>query len=366
MTRGKIRVLIVDDSAVVRQLLEHTINRDPRLAVVGQAASAEAALEMLPRLEPDLVTMDIRLPGMNGFEATRRIMVKHPRPIVVVAADVADADLDIARKALRAGALTVVEKPGGVGRADYEDLARHLCTQLVIMSTVPVVRQRSAHRLPLPSAHRRPPDWDGFRHPPDWGGFRHLALVASTGGPNALRTVLNGLPPTFPLPITIVQHIGAGFVAAFASWLGQVCPFPVSLARPGERPRPGHVYVAPGDVHLALEGQGFRLSDGDLVCGQRPSGDVLFASMSRTVGPGAIGVLLTGMGADGAQGLLALRREGAHTIAEDATTAVIHGMPRVAVALGAAVEHRPLHTIPPRILSLIGVDAAEPNRHAVP
>lgn len=278
----KIRVLVVEDSPVVQQLLAHVIGEDPRLELAGIAASGEQALRMVVSLKPDVVSLDIRLPGIDGFAVTERLMREHPVPIVVVASDV--RDLDIPMRALQAGALAVVEKPGSMARADYQTVARHLCTQLTIMSQVKVIRQRGRPR----NGDEEPVGTNGRRRgasvpmPPPLPPsvvkrqFRALGITASTGGPAALVKLLRGLPTNFPLPVFVVQHIGAPFVAGFASWLGSVTPLPVALASDGPH-RPGHVYVAPGELHLTAEPGGMRLVHGDPVCGQRPSGDVLFS-----------------------------------------------------------------------------------------
>src|SRR6266853_1586155 len=194
----KISVLIVEDSKVIREFLEYIIGQDPRLEVAGSVGSAEEALRLLHQVAPDVVSMDIRLPGINGFEATRRIMAERPTPIVVVSASVESEDLQITMNALQAGALTVLEKPAGTTSAEYESLAERLCTQLAIMSQVKVVRRHSGARV-----HQRTER--GPAHIP--GGYRMLGIVSSTGGPSALVHLLDGLGPDFPLPIALVQHI---------------------------------------------------------------------------------------------------------------------------------------------------------------
>lgn len=277
-----------------------------------------------------------------------------PTPIVVVASDL--RDLDIPMRALQAGALAVVEKPGSMARADYQTVAHHLCTQLVIMSQIKVIRHRIGSRAGRPSA---PDPASAAERSVDSASasvprtYRALGLVASTGGPAALVKVLRDLPVTLPVPVFIVQHIGAPFVEGFASWLGSVSPLPVLLAEQGATPRAGQVYIAPGDRHLRVEGGTLRLTTDPPVCGQRPSGEILFQSLASAYGPAAVGVLLTGMGEDGARGLLEMRRAGAYTIAEHASTAVIHGMPGTAVRLGGAVEELPLDQVAPRLQQLI-------------
>jgi two-component system chemotaxis response regulator CheB len=353
----KIRVLIIEDSHVVRQLLEHLIRADPRLEVAGSAASGEEGLRLLHTVEPDVISMDIRLPGMNGFEATQRIMSERPTPIVVVSASVEAEDLHISLNALRAGALAVVEKPVGMLHRDYEALANRLCTQLVLMSQVKVVRQRgrgprfepggSEGRASAAVAGRLEHEGAAIRT------FRLLGLVASTGGPQALAAFLGALPASFPLPIALVQHITPSFLDGFVAWLGTVCPFAVVLAQEGDWARPGRVYVPPVDHHLCVEGTVLRLDRSEPVCVQRPSGTVLFRSMARTLGSRALAVLLTGMGEDGAEGMAEVRAAGGYTIAEDEATAVVYGMPGAAVRLGAVCETLPLPAIAGRVLALV-------------
>ncbi len=349
----KVRVLIVEDSLVVRTALECIIERHPRLMLAGTATSGEQALAMLERVAPDVVSMDIRLPGMNGLEATRRIMSERPTPIVVISSAIDDDTLNISMNALRAGALSVVEKPVGTSHADYERVANQICTQLYIMSEVKVVRQRfQTPRAPKPAT----PEAQAPEAPATGpaSAYRMLGLVASTGGPNALVKVLSALPAGFPLPICVVQHMGSDFIAGFAAWLDGLLPLPVTLARDGEIPQPGHVYVAPADHHLLIGGGGgLRLGRDGPVSGQRPSGTMLFSSMAAGFGARAIGALLTGMGDDGAAGLLAMRKAGAFTIAEDASTAVVYGMPAMAAKAGAAQAELPLEAIGPKILQLV-------------
>jgi two-component system, chemotaxis family, protein-glutamate methylesterase/glutaminase len=336
----KIRVLIVEDSKVIREFLEHIIGNDPRLDIVGSVGTAEDALLLLDRVAPDVISMDIRLPGMNGFEATKRIMAERPTPIVVVSASVECEDLRITMNALQAGALTVLEKPVGTTSADYEALAERLCTQLAIMSQVSVVRRRLSTG-PIRRLERRAAI--------QIADYRMVGIVASTGGPSALVQLLGGLGPDFPLPIVLVQHITASFLEGFASWLDSVCPFSVVVVRDFLVPAPGTVYLAAADRHLRVEWGGLQVDAGDPVCAQRPSGTVLFESMAKGLAAQAMGVLLTGMGEDGAEGLRQVRNEGGYTIAEHESTAVVYGMPAEAVRLGAVCESLPLPAIAPRI-----------------
>lgn len=345
-----VRVMIVEDSLVIRQLLAHIITRDPRLILAAAVSSAEEALREIPRIQPDVISMDIRLPGMDGLEATRRIMSEHPTPIVVIAGSIEDAALKISMNALRAGALSVVEKPVGVTNAGYDGIADTICTQLYIMSQVPVVRQRSfAWR---PPAQRTTSAWrddsTGSAAP------SLLGIAASTGGPPALAKVLSGLPADFPIPILLVQHIGAPFMEGFASWLDGIMPLNVGIARDQETPVAGRVYVAPGDRHLLLSPSGtLRISATAPLAGQRPSATLLFRSMADALGSKGVGVILTGMGEDGAPGLVEMRQAGAYTIAEDESTAVVYGMPAAALRMGGVRASLPLDLIAPRISRLV-------------
>jgi two-component system chemotaxis response regulator CheB len=343
----RIRVMIVEDSPVVRQWLAHIVACDPRFEVVAALESAEAALDALADLSPDVISMDIRLPGMNGLEATERIMRNRPTPIVVVAGSVEADDLRISMNALRAGALAVLEKPTVTSDVHYRVLADRICTQLALMSQVKVVRQRFAVRRAQKGSLRAPRAVPGTS-----GCFQLAGIVASTGGPAALQKLLSALDPGFPIPIALVQHMAEGFLEGFVSWLDGACPFRVVIAREGEKPRQGSVYVAPAERHLRLHGGAWRLDSGQPVSSQRPSGTVLLASMAENLGSRALGVLLTGMGDDGAAGLKKIHDAGGHTIAEDESTAVVYGMPAAAVRLNAAGEVLPLDRIPRRLEQL--------------
>lgn len=342
---NKIRVLIIEDSLVVRELLKHIIGSDPRFEVVGAVESAEEGLARLEALAPDVISLDIRLPGMNGLDATLQIMQRRATPIVVVAANVDDDELNIAMNALRAGALSVVEKPVGVTNAAFESMARHLTTQLAIMSQVRVVRQGIDRGLRFGTADLPPPPAKGT-------GYSVLGMVASTGGPQALTQVLGGLGADFPLPVLLVQHITASFLDGFVSWLSGVTPFSVRVAKGGETPQAGVIFVPPAERHMKLAAGKLVLVDTPPVHSQRPSGTVLLSSLAEDAGRGGLGVILTGMGSDGADGMAAMRQAGAYTIAQDEATSVVYGMPAAAVKLGAASEVLPLPRIAERLRDL--------------
>jgi two-component system chemotaxis response regulator CheB len=340
-----IRVLIVEDSAVVREHLRRIISADSRLHVAGMAASGEEALALIDQVSPDVITMDIHLPGIQGFEATRRIMSHRPTPIVVVSG-VGSAEVSLTMRALKAGALSVVEKPAAATHRDYEAMAGRLCMQLAIMSEVKVVRQRPQ---PFAGAVKELPGVSNV--------YRVLGVATSTGGPGALMELFTGLGAGFPLPVVVVQHMTPGFMEGFASWLAGVVPMPLELMEQRTRLAPGRVYLAPCHRHLILDGVHGALDDSPPVGSHRPSADMMFSSMARTAGTSAIGVLLTGMGEDGAAGLRELRDAGGYTIAEDETSAVVYGMPAAAVRMGGASESLPLSGIARRIRELTGAHA---------
>jgi two-component system chemotaxis response regulator CheB len=346
MATARTRVMIVEDSSVVAMLLEEIVRSHPGLDLVASVASAEEALRLLPVVKPDVISLDIRLPGIDGLEATRRIMTLQPTPIVVLAAGVDSDDLKISMNALRAGALAVIEKPTVPSPEAYAAVAERICRQLILMSEVPVIRQR--HRFDDHPAAAPGPQTKALA-PCGRGGFGAVGLVASTGGPNAVVTVLQGLGAGFPLPILLVQHITPTFLEGFAAWLAGVSGFTVAIARDGDPLRQGTVHLAPADRHLEYGAGRARLVDMPPVDGQRPSGTVLLASLARGLGRRAIGVVLTGMGEDGARGLKLMFDAGAHTIAEDSSTAVVYGMPAAAVRLQAVTEQLPLPHIGPRI-----------------
>lgn len=337
-----VRVMLVEDSPTVRMLLCHIVDRDPRLQLAAVCVSAEEALDSLAEVAPDVISMDIRLPGMDGLDATRRIMEEKPTPIVVIADAVHDRTLDIALNALKAGALTVVEKPAGVGARAYDEMAETIATQLYIMSQVPVIRRRAdsgGRQRGAVSTAARPN-----------GGASVVGIAASTGGPPALASVLGALAPDFAAPVLVVQHMGPQFMEGFAAWLDGQTRLKVKLAEDRETPMPGVVYVAPGDRHLLMGAGGvMRLSSDPPIASQRPAANVLFRSLAETMGARAVGVLLTGMGEDGAKGLLAMKEAGAYTLIEDESTAVVFGMPGAAARLGAASLALPLDLIGPRL-----------------
>ncbi len=348
-----IRILIVDDSPTMRMLLKSILEGDPELLVVGVAANGAEAVEQTILLKPDLITMDVLMPIVNGFEATRRIMAQQPTPIVVVTSHIDSVELNTTFNAISAGALDVIAKPVGPDHRDFERLRNRLINTVKLMADVKVVRRRFA--VPAPSAWPpTPPRLPSLRAQP-----AVIVIGASTGGPSALKTLLQALPPNLPTPIVVVQHMASGFTPGLVAWLDQTSPLPIRLAANGQRIEAGQVYFAPDDWHLEFKAPRLlSLNQEAPVSHVRPSVTRLFESAARVYGSAVIGVLLTGMGDDGATGLARLHALGAPTIAQDETTAVIFGMPKVAVELGAVEHLLPLDEIGPMLLKLLGQHVA--------
>ena len=324
------RVLVADDSATVREYLAYLLGEDPALEVVGTARDGLEAVEQAQRLRPDVIVMDVHMPRMNGFEATRRVMERIPTPIVIVSASISREAVALTFEALKAGALTVVDKPGGPDHPKHAESARRLVETVKLMAEVKVVRRWPRRERPAPPA---PPSVRADRK------IRLIAIGASTGGPQVVAEILRGLPREFGAPILVVQHIAPGFTEGLVEWLGQGTPLAVRLAEAGEPVRPGTVYVARNGVQMGITGDGrIRLTKEPAEDGFCPSASYLFQSVAQAYGRAAVGILLTGMGRDGARGLLRLREAGGLTIVQDEESSVIFGMPGEAVRLGAA-EH---------------------------
>ena len=342
-----INVLIVDDSPTLRHLIRAILTTDPELKVVGEAQNGEEAVAMTARLQPDVVTMDIEMPYMDGYEAIRRIMSETPVPIVVLTSTESDIRLGATYKGVESGALMVSRKPRGL-RGDDPD-ADEIINVVKAMADVKVIRRRwNTQKHPEPSVHRN------RASRPVQTAYQILAVGTSTGGPPALRTVLGELPATFPVSVLVVQHISKGFAAGLARWLNETISMRVKLADAAEPLLPGTVYIAPDGVHLQVSPQKkVALLEENPLDGHRPSVTALFNSVAKQYGPAAVGVLMTGMGRDGANGLYAMKQAGAYTIAQDEASSIVFGMPKEAIAMGAASEVLALQKIAKRIKELI-------------
>jgi len=341
-----IRVLVVEDSPTVREFLLQILCSDPAIEVVATAETGEDALEAVERFRPDIITMDIHMPRMNGFDTTRRIMETHPTPIVIVSGAADATDTAKAFRAIESGALAVLSKPAGMGHPDHQQSTAELVRTVKLMSEVKVVRRwpryRPAEVVPetslckeirLQTTHSQP---------------RIVAIGASTGGPPVLQMILAALPRNFPIPVLIVQHIAAGFTQGLVDWLAQSSSLLVHIPTHGQSVLPGQVYVAPDGLHMAVGPDGrIQLKSDEPENGLRPSVACLFRSVAKAYGPSAVGVLLTGMGKDGAWELKLMKDQGAMTIAQDRETSVVHGMPGEAIRLGGAT-----YVLPPEKIRL--------------
>jgi two-component system chemotaxis response regulator CheB len=352
METDMIRVLIVEDSHVAQELLAHLFTSDPDMQVVGVANDGAEALEAVRQKRPDVITMDIHMPRMDGFEATRAIMETLPTPIVIVSASTSVKGIASTFRATEAGALAVVLRPPGMGYPEHEAAARELIQTVRLMSEVKVVKrtQRTKEHVPAPPLT--------LPAPRPVTGIQVAAIGASTGGPPVLQRILSGLPQDLPFPMLVVQHIASGFTEGFVEWLAGASRFPAHIASHGEQPLPGHAYVAPDGFHMGV-GSGPRivLSDHVPENGVRPSVAYLFRTAAQVLGPCAVGVLLTGMGRDGAEELKAMKDRGALTMVQDEASSVVHGMPGEAIKLDAAT-----YVLPPEGIAAMLAACAEKTK----
>jgi two-component system chemotaxis response regulator CheB len=348
-----IRVVVVDDSTTARELLVALLQTAEGIQVVGGAANGQEAVRLVKRLQPDVVTMDVVMPKMDGLEATRQIMREAPTPIVIVTATLMRDDIDLAFEALQAGALTALRKPG---LADPETCQK-IVQAVRLMADVPVVRRwgdrpraTSKQQRPAPPAGRI---GQSLAQQKNWQHVQLIGIASSTGGPGALATAFKSLPADFPLPILVVQHVTRGFTTGLADWLNGETALQVGLAGHGETPRSGTILLAPDDYHMRVNGRGVvELSKEPPYKGLRPAANYLFHSMARAYGPRAMGIIMTGMGDDGAEGIEALHKSGGITIAQDEKSSVVYGMPREAVLRNAVDQVLSLNQIAAALDSL--------------
>jgi two-component system chemotaxis response regulator CheB len=332
-----IRVLVADDSELFRELLARVVVAEPGFEVVAVAADGNEAAAQARRLKPDVITMDLNMPDADGFSGIARIMADTPTPILVLTANREEA---VGFRALSLGALDILEKPAA--STDLDDYGRLLRSRLRLLAGVKVIRHVRGLRERAASAPRRR------------ASRAELVVIgASLGGPRALAALLRGLPPAFPVPIAIVQHIADGFTEGLAAWLASETRVDVHEGQDGEPLAPGRVVLAPTGRHL-LVGDGYvRLSDAPPVDTFRPSVTPLFLSAARAYGSRACGVILTGMGRDGADGLRAIRDAGGTTLAQDESTSAVFGMPRAAIELGAVERVLPLDEIARTLVEVV-------------
>lgn len=343
----QIRVLLVDDSPLAVELIRRMLASAPDIAVVGNAGNGAQALALIPQLRPDVICTDLHMPIMDGLELTQEVMTRDPLPILVLSVSVQAEQEHNIFCMLEAGALDILAKPRGGLESDFGVTALDLITKIRILAGVKVIRRRrSAVAAP---ARPLPPSLLGLVTTPP----RIVGIGASTGGPQALEQVLGQLPADYPLPLLCVQHIAEGFMHGLVAWLAGCCRIRVCSAEEGVLPLAGTAYFPPDNRHLEIDDSGvFRCSSALPMAGHRPSVDVAFGSLARRHGAGAVGVLLTGMGQDGAQGLLDIARAGGLTIAQDQASSVVYGMPRRALELGAVRQVLPLEQIGPALCAL--------------
>ena len=333
---GRRQVVVCEDSPTYAQALRRALEHGGDLEVVGVYPRAEEAIEALPRLRPDVVTMDLELPGISGLDAVEKIMGTHPLPILVLSAHVGP-ESESAAAAPAAGALDAIHKeglelaePGGASAAGLRDRVK-------LLSGIPVIRHP---RIAIRTSRQRAAD-----------GPRSAAVIgicASTGGPSALATILGSVRPSFPVPILVVQHISPGFTDGFVRWLDGAIPLPVRAAEDGAA-LAGGIWVAPEGAHLLLDPSGRLRLDRSKKGSHRPSADALLTSLAESAGRAAVGIVLTGMGRDGSEGVVAIRKAGGVTIVQDEETSVVYGMPKAAADAGAE-QVLPVHEIGPRLL----------------
>ncbi len=357
-----IKVLVVDDSALARKLLSAMLSRSPEIEVVGTASDPYAAREKIKRLNPDVITLDVEMPRMDGLTFLENLMRLRPMPVVMVSS-LTQRGADVTLRSLELGAVDFVAKPRIDIAGTLQDYEEELIAKVKVAAGARVVARPSVKRvrtvderhstsavLPALSVHAMLRTTD-----------RIVAVGASTGGTEAIREVLAEMPPDAPAMV-ISQHIPAAFSKPFAERMNRNSAMAVCEAQDGQQILPGHAYIAPGDRHLVVERDGARylcrLSSGPHVNRHRPSVDVMFRSIAQNVGPSAVGVLLTGMGDDGARGLKEMMDAGAATIAQDEASSVVWGMPGQAVRIGAAMHVLPLRDIAAQVLSLVAAAAA--------
>jgi two-component system chemotaxis response regulator CheB len=348
-----LRVLVTEDSVVARALLVSIINRDPDLEVVGEARDGEQAVKLAAELQPDVITMDVHMPKLDGLEATRRIMAETPKPIVVISA-IDPKDVKMSFEAMSSGALAVLAKPSGPTAPDFNERASEIVSTIKTMAGVRVVKRRPRLTRPQPAtvtpaaagAATATPQAAPAGAATARRRIEVVAIGSSTGGPDALGKIIGALPGNAPVPVLIVQHITVGFHQGLVDWLNNITPLKVKLGEEGHMPVAGEVILAPGEHHMAIDrNKRLKLTEELPVRGHRPSATHLFRSVAGVYGAHALGVILTGMGDDGADGLVDLRRAGGWVIGQDEATCVVYGMPREAAARGAVSQVLPLPEI---------------------
>lgn len=348
-----VRVLLADDSPTIRHYLSTIMIEMNTIVIVGEARNGREVIQLVHELQPDVISMDINMPQMDGLEATRRIMSEFPTPVVVVSGLV-ESDIELSMKALEAGALAVVEKPPDRQSPEFEAKRKHLVTTIRAMAGVSVVSRRYQWN----QLKEESQEFSAIRTKADrLTQAEVIGIGASTGGPSAIHRILKEFPSTTPVPILVVQHMPNEFLLGLARWLQRSINLEVKIAESGDELLPGHVYIAPGTSHMTVRRQNekllVRLIRERGTPQYQPSVNMLFNSLASICGSNAIGVILTGMGDDGASGLLAMKRAGARTLAQDELTSTVYGMPQAAFLCGAVDLVTPLTSLAPNILKML-------------
>ena len=344
---AKTKVVIVDDSALIRAMLTEIINKQPDMEVIGVAADPFQAREVIRTTNPDVITLDVEMPRMDGLDFLEKIMRLRPMPVVMVST-LTERGADVTLRALELGAVDYVAKPKlGIAQG-MQELTEQICEKVRVAARAKVVRHNNAPAAVAANAAAATPRPSAPTHFSRYSTEKMIVIGASTGGTEAIRDVLVTLPADSPA-VVITQHMPPGFTTSFAKRLDGLCKIRVKEAQNGERILPGHAYIAPGGFHFAVGRSGANyvaeVFDGELVNRHKPSVEVLFLSAAQNVGPNAIAVMLTGMGKDGASAMLEMRNAGAHTIAQDEASCIVFGMPKEAIAMGAVEDVLPLSKI---------------------
>lgn len=343
-----IRVMLVDDSLLAITILKRMLSKSAEIEVAGTAANGREALQLIQQIKPDVICTDLHMPVMGGLELTKEIMANYPTPILVVSVSGREGSIN-AFKAIEAGAVDIFLKPTGGADVDQDKLAADLIMKIRILSAVRVFKK---HRSDNTAGTVSSSITAKTEMIPSISAVRILVIGASTGGPKALETILDSLPGNFPLPVICIQHISEGFLRGLIDWLSSKCRMKIEIAETGTAPRPGTIYFPPEDSHLKIDAAGKFIISSELPYdGHRPSITVTMKSAAGYYKNSALGVLLTGMGKDGAEGLLSIKKAGGITIAQDEDSCIIYGMPKQAIELGAAVYIVPLNEIGPMILN---------------
>lgn len=369
-----VKVLLVEDSPIAQNMLQRLLASAPEVELVGVASSGREALALIPKVDPDVICTDFYMKGMDGLELARQVMARYPRPMLAISVAVGSDDTQIVAQLLQAGVLDVFPKPKAGLPSDYDRLKQSLIEKISILAGVKVytrpltsaAQQLSnslPKRSPVPASLRSQVSQTALPASRSLsskgsisskGSMAAIAIGASTGGPQATYAILSQLPVNWPTPIFCTQHISEGFLSGLVSWMDAQCSIRVKIAEPGELALAGTAYYAPDHYHLEIESNSrLKLSDAAPLARHRPSITAMFQSVALKYGRSTCGILLTGMGRDGADGMQAIAAAGGTTIAQDEATSVVFGMPKEAIALGAAQSILPIEDIAPRLLKAI-------------